>query len=46
MEGTKDEVGVSGRVEALLLLASDLLARPWKLASSFYSLVKSTKGLL
>ena len=34
----RDRIGVSKRGKVLLLLTSDLLIRPWELASSFCSL--------
>ena len=46
MEGIRDKVGASKGVGALSLLASDLLAGLWGLASSSCSLVGLVGGLL
>ena len=45
MEQTRGEVGTLGRVGALLLSASNLLARPWRMASLSYTLVGLAQGL-
>ena len=42
----KGGVEISGRVGALLLLAFDLSAGPWGLASLSYSLVRLVEGFL
>ena len=46
MGGTRGGVGVSGKIEALLLPASDLPARSWELANSSCSPMGSAGRLL
>ena len=43
--GISRKIGISEEIKALLLPTFNLLAGPWRLASSFYSLVGLAKGL-
>ena len=46
MGRTKSGIEASGEVKALLLLASDLFAGLWRLASLSYSSIRLAGGLL